>query len=261
MTTFSTLTGRLLDQELASADSTVLFTTARREAAINDGQREFARLTKCLELRSSVTITGGTQEYDLLSTAILPSLTFQEWSNTPVEVRYTDASSVVQVLAGDDDLPRRDVLWLHKYETGWQTATSTAGAQLPQCWYERIDGSRRYLGFYPMPSTGSSASMEAFVTYIGQPEPLSSASDEPFTVNSSVRTDLRPYHQALVHYAAHQLEKLRRDYEASQGQLQLFMGYVGTYLQSLRRPGGTHVTPARHYFRRRGTDRGSDPRT
>jgi len=260
MPTFSTLTGRLLDQELGSADSTNLFTTAKRNAAINDGHKEFARLTQCLEIRSSITITGGTAEYNLLSTTVLPSLTFQEWSQTPVEFRYTDASAQTQILAGDD-LPRRDVLWLHKYAPGWQISTVASSVQqLPQLWYERIDGPSRYLGFYPVPSTGSSASAKVFVTYIGQPNDMSASTDEPFTINSAVRTDLRPYHMALVHYAAAQLEKLRRDYDASQTQMQAFVGYVTAWLHAHRRPGGTHVTPARSYFRwRRG--RVEDPRT
>ena len=42
----------------------------------------------------------------------------------------------------------------------------------------------------------------------------------PFTFNSSVRTDLNTYHQGLVHYAAHQMEKLRKDDQASDRQRQ-----------------------------------------
>lgn len=259
MANFSTLTGRLLDQELGTDDSTQLFTTVRREAAINDGQREFARLTECLKVRSSVTLTGGTAEYDLNSTAILPSLRFQQWQAVPVEFRYVDASSQVTVLAGED-LPRVTVDWLHRYEPGWRTSTvASTTAQTPSYWYERIDGPARFLGFTPVPSTGSSASMEAFVSYIGQPDELSSTGAEPFTVNSSVRTDLRPYHQALVHYGAHQLEKLRRDDQASDRQLQKFLGYVAQWFREHRMRGGTHITPARSYFSRRG-DLGSDPR-
>jgi hypothetical protein len=260
MATFSTLTGRLLDQELGTDDSTVLFTSARREAGVNDGQREFARLTECLRIRSSITLTGGTAEYDLNSTTVLPSLRFQQWTAVPVEFRYTDASSAVTVLAGDD-LPRRTVDWLHRYEPGWTDSTFTSGSpQVPTVWYERWNGPQRLLGFYPTPSSGSSALMEARVTYIGQPDDLSSTGAEPFTINSSVRYDLRPYHQALVHYAAHQLEKLRRDDQASDRQLQKFLGYVAQYWRDHRVRGGTHLAPARQYFRR-GSDRGTDPRT
>ena len=93
--------------------------------------------------------------------------------------------------------------------------------------------------------------MEAFVTYQARPAAMTSDTNEPFMVNSSVRTDLRVYHQALVHYAAHQLEKLRRDDQASDRQFQKFMGYVQQYLQAMRRKGGTTLTFVRDYFRAR----------
>ena len=48
MTLFSSLYSARLDRELGTDDSTVLFTTARRKAAINEGQAEFADLTECL---------------------------------------------------------------------------------------------------------------------------------------------------------------------------------------------------------------------
>lgn len=253
MAIFSSLYTTRLDRELGAADSTQLFTTARRKGAINEAQEEFARLTNCLERRSSITITGWTGEYDL--NAVLPGQDFYEWAPRGVEFRYVDASSHVTILTGDD-LPRRDPLWLDRYEPGWQNSTypsTTIVQQLPSVWYERFDGGARYLGFWPLPSSGSSASMEAFVTYQARPAAMTSDTNEPFMVNSSVRLDLRPYHQALVHYAAHQLEKLRRDDEASDRQLQKFLGYVQQYLQALRRKGGTTLTFARSYFRTRAT--------
>jgi hypothetical protein len=246
---FSSLYGARLDEELGSADSTQLFTTTRRKAAVNLGQQEFARLTKCLERRSSLTVTGWTAEYDL--TALFPD--FMEFAPRGVEFRYTDASSHVTVLAGDD-LPRRDPLWLDRYEPGWQVSTyasTTVIQQVPTLWYERLDGGARYLGFWPVPSSGSSAAMKAFVPYCARPTPMTSDTAEPFTVNSSVRSDLRVYHQALVHYAAYRLEKLRRDSDAQKEQMGLFMAYVEQFTQSLRRKGGTALTVARSYFRGR----------
>jgi hypothetical protein len=104
--------------------------------------------------------------------------------------------------------------------------------------------------------------MTAVVPYIARPLPVTSDTQEPFTVSGRVRGDLRPYHMAPVHYAAHQLEKLRRDDQASDRQFQKFMGYVTSWLQEHRVKGGTTVTFARNYFSRsgRGTDRGTDPR-
>jgi hypothetical protein len=263
MPNFSSLTGRLLDQELHSEDSTVLFTTAKRNAAVNEGVREFAKLTSCYQRRSSITVTGGTGEYNLLSTTILPGGDFLGWVQIGPEFRYTDASSNTQVLAGNEDFPQRSVEWLDSFSPGWQISTQASSiAQLPQCWYERIESGRRLLGFFPVPSTGSSATAEVFITYRAKPQPMSSTGAIPFTdTNGIVRTDLEDYHKAAVHYAASELEKLRPDDQASQTQLQKFLGYVAQYLQDHRKRGGTHVTPMRSYFRRGGSALGEDPRT
>ena len=256
---FETMFGIQLDHELGSVDSTVKFTTARRHAAINEGCAEFADLTECLIRVSTVTITGGTAEYDLHSSAVIAGQDFVRLAaDQPVEFHYTDASSRTQYMAGDD-LPERTVRWLNQHEPSWRDSTSATGAQLPQIFYLRPDGGALNLGFYPMPSTGSSASAKAVVPYVAFPTPLTADTSQPFTVNSSVRLDLRPYHQALVHFAAHQLEKLRRDDQAADRQLQKFMGYVTRYLQSMRRKGGVSLTFARNYFRRRPEVQ--DPRT
>lgn len=262
MPNFSSLTGRLLDQELHSEDSTVLFTTAKRHNAINEGCREFAKLTGCYQRQSSITITGGTGEYNLLSTTIIPSGDFLAFTNTGPEFRYTDASSNTQVLAGDD-FPQRAIEWLHRYEPGWQISTQASSiAQLPQYWYDRPESGRRIFGMYPVPSTGSSASAEVLLTYRAKPPAMSSTGDLPYTdTNGLIRRDLEDYHQGIVHYAASQLEKLRPDDQASATQLQKFLGYVTQYLQDHRIRRGTHTTPMRAYFRRGNSVQGEDPRT
>jgi hypothetical protein len=261
MPNLSTLSGRLLTQELGSEDSTVLFTDARREAAIFDAIREFADLTECVIRLSSVTITGGVAEYDLHNSSIVASQDFVRFANDQaVEVHYTDASSHTTYLSGEA-LPERTVRWLDRHDPGWRDSTAiSSGMQTPTCFYRRVDGGRLYLGFYPVPSTGSSASMKALVPYVAYPSVSTASTHVPFTdTNGNTRWDLRPYHQGLVHYAAHQLEKLRKDDQASDRQLQRFMGYVQRYLQSLRIKGGSAVTFARRYFR--GSQlRGTDPR-
>lgn len=250
MTIFSSLYGSWLDQELHT-DQTELFTTAKRKQAVNKGAKEFARLTECLQRRATVTLTGGTAEYDLNSTAVIPGGDFLMFSKEDVEFRYTNASAQLTILAGDD-LPRRDVHWLNRYRAGWQTSTVASSVmQLPETHYVRADGPALFLGFTPVPSTGSSASIAAVIPYLADCPTMSSATDEPYTFNSSVRIDLRPYHQAAVHYAAYLLEKLRPDEQASQRQLQFFMGYVSRYLQNLRVKGGRAVMTAKNYFNQR----------
>lgn len=261
MTAFSSLYGAYLDEELGTDDSTVLFTTARRKAAINKGVREFARVTKCLVRQTTITITGGTGEYDVNSTTVIAAGDFMEWAKEQIQFRYTDASSHVTILAGDD-LPRRDIDWLNRYRPGWPLSTVASSVmQLPSIWYERMDGGSRYLGFTPVPSTGSSASATVIVPYIAYPATMTSDTAQPFTVGSAIRTDLAPYHQAAVHFAAHQLEKLRRDDQAIGMQLQKFAGYVTQYWQDLRAKGGTALTFGRMYFSRGTASAAKDPRT
>ena len=250
MTLYSSLYGTRLDRELGTDDASILFTTARRKAAINEGQEQFADLTECLLRRSTLTMTGGTAEYDLNSTTVIPGGDFSRWGKEQVQIRYTDAAGTITV-AGGSDLEHRDVPWLDRFEPGWQhsTVSSATGQQMPRYTYERMDGGARYLGFSPTPSTGSSATMEAVIPYIARPTPMSSDTNEPFTVGGVVRADLRIFHQALVHYAAAQLEKLRRDEQASAGQMQQFMGYVQRFAALMRKRGGETISVARRYFR------------
>lgn len=256
---FSSLYLARLDEELGTDDNAVLFTTARRKAAVNKGIAEFAELTECFQRESTVTLTGGTAEYDLNSSVVIPGEDFVRFSKQQVEFRYTDASSNLTVLTGDD-LPRRDIDWLNRYEPGWQTSTvASSVAQMPSFYYERIAAGSRYLGFTPVPSTGSSASMKAIVPYIARPPVIASDTNEPYQIGSVVRRDLRDYHQAAVHYAAHQLEKLRRDDQASDRQMQKFLGYVTRWFQSNRIKGGQTITMAKNYFKT--TNKASDPRT
>lgn len=253
MTLFSSLYGARLDEELGTDDSTVLFTTARRKSAVNRGMKEFAELTECLVRWSTITLTGGTAEYDLNVT----STDFIRLAQTPIEFEYVDASSKVTVLAGQDDLPHRSIKWLDDNEPGWRTSTVASSVQqMPALTYERIDGSAHYLGFWPTPSTGSSASMKARVPYVANPAVMTSDTNEPF---GSARTDLRVWDQAIVHYAAHQLEKLRRDRDARTEQLNMFLGYVARYAQNTRKKGGHVIAAVRSYFTDRDTV--EDPRT
>ena len=81
----------------------------------------------------------------------------------------------------------------------------------------------------------------------------------PFAVSTNYRHDLYPYHQGLVHYAAHQMEKLRRDDERADKQMRMFLGYVERYLQAKRKKGSNGVRASRSYFRnaqRRGSEGG-----
>ncbi len=261
MTQFSSLYDRLLTQELGSEDSTRLFTTARRQAAVNDGIQEFADLTECFVKVSSMTWDGGTYAVNLHSSAVIASQDFVRFpSQQGPTLTYTDSNGLATVLGGDD-LQETSPRWLDRHEPGWQASTvSTGTLQLPSQWYLEMDGGMLLLGFYPKPTRASTgAAFTLRIPYVAKPPVLTADTDEPYTASSAVRLDLRPYHRAAVAYAASQLEKLRRDSAASQSQLQAFLSWVTRYLQKARRKGGQSISFRRRYFRPAETT--EDPRT
>lgn len=250
MTLFSSLYGGRLDREIGTDDSTVLFTTARRKAAVNEAAVEFAHLTNALTRWVSIPVVSGQQEYNLNSTTVIAAGDFVDFTKEPVEfVETNTVSSQITRLAGDDSLPRRDVPWLDQYSEGWQDSSiASTVRQLPSFYYVRIDGGAYNLGFSPVPSLTTSATAVVRVPYQALAPAMSADADVPFTLGGKVRADLLPYHQGLVHYAASQLEKLRRDDMARQTQLQLFLGYVSRYLQRTVVRGPRAIRQARNYF-------------
>lgn len=250
MTQFSSLYGSYLDEELGRDDNSVLFTTAKRKRAINRGIQEFVQLTECLTRRVQIPITAGVSEYDLNSTTTIAAGDFSGFAKDGVEYHVTDTSGNVTILARDD-LPRRDVDWLNQYEPGWRLSTvASSVSQLPRYWYVRNDGPAQFLGLTPQIGLSSNSTASVWVSYVVNPPFLTSDTSEPFTVNSSVRTDLRSYHQAVVHFAAHQMFKLVQDDQSSDRQLQKFLGYVQRFLQAQRIKGGRQIRQARSYFGR-----------
>lgn len=250
MTQFSSLYGSRLDRELGSADSTQLFTTARRKAAINEGIQQFADLTECYQSFDSVAIQSGTATIGL-STAVGATDLTRMAAEGPI-VTHTDTAGNVLVIGGDD-LPRVDRAWLTRYRPGWQHSTvSTSVVQLPTAYYVAQEDGQLLLGLHPVPSKGSTgATMTVRIPFIARPQSLTQDTDEPFKDGDGfTRADLRIYHQAVVHYAAAQLEKYRRDTQAAADQMQAFMGYVQRYIGASKRKGGQAIALATNYFRR-----------
>lgn len=237
MADFSSLTGALLDRELATTDSTRRFTTSRRETAINEAILHFADLTECFVRESTIATSCNVATYNLLDSTVMGSSDFIRVAAQGVEYRFTSASSVLTVVAGED-FPRRDIMWLNQYYPGWRQSTTIA--TLPQLYYEQRLGGQYLIGVWPPPDVGSvstASSARLIVPYVARPALLSASTDVPFTVGGRSREDLIPYHQGFVHYAASQLEKLRPDLEASAAQLKQFLGYVSRFLQSSRKKG------------------------
>lgn len=247
MADFGWLYQDALDTELGSNDSAVLFTTARRKHAINEGQRQFADLTECAIKRSSVTLSSGSREFDLLSSAILTgssSARFLRVAGEGPVYQVSDTTPSVQTIAGDD-FPQRDVPWLDAVEPGWR---STA-CGMPSAWYLRRDAGSLYFGLNRPADISTAQTGELLIPWVVEPSSMTASTHVPFSFAGVDRSDLRPYHQALVHYAAHDLEKLRKDPDASDRQLQKFLGYVQRYIMAVKPKGAKSLRQSRSYFR------------
>ena len=243
---FEALTGIQLDHEIRSVDSTVRFTSTRRAAAINEGCAEFADLTECLSRVSTVTCSCNTATYNLNSSAVM-STDFVRIAARGIEYHLLSSGSspTLQQICGDD-FPRRDVEWLNKYEPGWRQSTTPT---MPQSYSVEMDGGSYLLRLHPPPDIGSSETGKVILPYVARPVPMTSTGDIPFTVGGVVRNDLTPFHKASVHYAAHQLEKLRGDDEASDRQYTKFLSYVERYTGKVRTKGANFVTLAKNYLK------------
>ena len=247
---FGHLASSALDQELGTDDSTNLFTTARRQRAINRGHLEFADLTECAIRQSTVTCSNGVREYNLLSTVNVPGGDFLRLAAQGPEYHLiSSGSSASTTFQAGPDFLRRDIAWLNSYQPAWRSSTGAT----PESYYERPDGGARFFGLNPPPRITSSETGKVILPYVAQPSSMTVSTDVPFTFTnttnvSPVRTDLEPYHQALVHYAASELEKLRKNYQGSQTQMQFFLGYVARYRQAQLPKGGQQVKTARNYF-------------
>jgi hypothetical protein len=246
LTTFGDLYMEALDTELGSNDSAVLFTTTRRQHAINEGIRQFCDLTECLKQRSTITVSSSAQEFNLNSTTIIAGGDFVRVSDEgPAFKKYDTAGSEILVLAGDRDFPQREVPWLDAASPGWRsTNTGTPGG-----WYLRDDAGAFYFGLDCPVNVSTSETAELIVPYIARPSSMTDDDHAPFVLNGSARRDLNEYAQAAVHFAAHRLEKLRKDKEASDSQLQSFLGYVQRFLQAKRPKGPRSVRMGKSYFR------------
>ncbi len=258
MPTFGHLSSAALFYELGTDDSTRLFTDERRKLATNEGVAQFADLTECFLRQSTIVSSHGVREYSLQSTVNIPGADYVRPSKQRPEYALVSSGGLVSYVSGEQ-FERREVDWLNQYEPGWRE--STGGT--PRYWYERLDGGVRYFGLHPPPQIGSSQTASVLFPYVATPPTLTSDTDVPFSIASTasgastgIRTDLDIYHQAIVHYAAHKLEKLRVQTEASQTQMQIFLGWVERFINDRRPKGGQTIRTGRNYFaeqrRRRG---------
>lgn len=238
MSQFSELYGDDLDRELGSADRTKLFTTARRKRAINQGQLKFVQKTECLVYEEAETLTDEQAEYDLNS--VIASTAFMRFAGRQPYIRKEDANGNYTYLMGDD-FTYVEIAELDRSDPGWRNAS----AGTPFRWYVRTaSGGVKNIGLYPAPDIPSGETWILYIPYVVKPTALSADGDIPFDGEDS----LEPYHQALVHYAAGELEKFRRNYQVSGAQFEAFQTYVDDFFGEMVPSGGEGVSFARNYF-------------
>lgn len=254
--TFERLYAQELTLLLNDSDSNTLFTSTRRQQAVNDGVQEFADLTECYVRRSTIAVSCNTTEYVLSTISdfsrISPMGLAEYWHTS------SGGSSISKFtqLAGKD-FPRRDELWLNRHDPAWRT--STTPVDFPRAHYIRTDGGRVLLGLSEPPDVGSSDTVRLIVPYVARPQDMTASTDVPFTDTAgNRRQDLTPYHLAVAHYAAYKLLPLQGRLPESAHHYQVFQTYVERYRSDARPRGGQYVTLAGDYFRPQRQGRG-DP--
>lgn len=242
MAAFSSLYGELLSKELGSEDTTQLFTTVRRKREINNAARWFVTQTECLIRTEIITLTDEDGEYDL--EAEISDSDFGKVAKRGVTVKIVPASGSTRWLTGPD-LPRRTVEWLDDYNPGWRTAT----ASTPTGWYEYREGGTHMIGLTPAPNIPVGDTWTLHVPYVVKVADMTNDNDVPFTIGGNVLSELEPWHDALVYYAASELEKLRKNTEQVVFLKQMAEARVLDWLDKERPVGGKSVTLTRSYRR------------
>jgi hypothetical protein len=253
--TFRELWDLELTKRLSSSDTTRLFTTARRQAAINRGAMTFARLTSCCvaDCPLGVLLVDG-QGWVAVST---PASAFYNFSPQGLLLRRQNAAGKVW----DVPLVRRGSEWMDRYRPGWRVwcadATKLNGG-VPEefVWWpgnfyglstEAAAGNWGRDGIVsvfplPFPSQFAGELWQLVAIQWEVPATMNADTDLPFVSSSSPSPSwLESYHPAVADFGAYQLEKLRRDVAAQDANLQAFNEHVQRYLGTRRQRGGDEV--------------------
>jgi hypothetical protein len=236
--TFLQLYGSKLSRELGSVDTTQLFTTVLRKEYVNEGQQKFNEQASCYIKRDEIALTDGDGEYD-----IEVETTDYMW---PAKVgasiaRTITATSAVSYLEGDDFQFTTEEELNANYP-GWRSHS----AGTPIFWGFRADTSALNVFLYPAPDIPATETWALLWPYVAQPADMTDDSHEPYG-NATPRTTLRPYHDAILHYAAAQCEKLRKNWDGVERQTKMFAAYVARYRADQQPKRGSRMRFAHSY--------------
>lgn len=255
---FSDLYGTDLDTELGTTDRTQRFTTVLRKRYVNEGQRVFNEQTGCFVKRFAIPLVDGTAEYNVEGSSVITAGDYLRPSKTTATLRRYDgagtAPSDYSYIEGPD-LPYHSEEYLNQTRPGWRAET----AATPDAWTLRSDGGAQYAVLVPPPDVPTAETWVLLWPYVAQPADMSADGDEPYTASGATRTSLRPYHRGILHYAAANCEKLRKNYEGSERHMKLFAAVVAKYATDQQRPTGSSIRLAQNFRSRLRMSRPMDP--
>lgn len=226
--TFADLYGEALHHELGSYDTTQLFTTVRRKAAINRAQKEFARLGK-ISLSKDITIpvVSGTLLYNLDTAS---ANRFVAFGRPPLRLRQTVTATSARTATS---MVLRSTAWMDEERDGWRDSAANG---FPECIvYDPRDGVN-WLAFAPKPNIPASETWDLVVPIAANAADMVLDAEVPF----DGRPDIEPFHWALAHFACAILERLRKDPDAEKSQVTKFGAYVEDWNAKSTRPPGAH---------------------
>lgn len=248
--TLDDLAGEALVIELGADDTSALFTLPQRIKAVNRAQAEFARETMCLGFATLWPVSTWFYDLDTIFGDRTGHL-----APTTLWFRVRDAQGVER----DTRLEVRAPLWFDRHVPGWRLRAApidSPGAPRVWTWLMQSAGSAGgVIAVWPPPSAPPVGETWSFIVQCAiQPLDMTDGDQEPFrnvVTDTAAAAWLRPYHWALAHKAAAELEFLRKDEVATKRQLAQYDGYVQQLLAAKRHRGGRQIiTGAREYFRR-----------
>ncbi len=238
---FSEMYGTKLDRELGTGDRTQRFTTVLRKEYVNEGVQKFNEDTGCYTKRVSLALVDATSEYDLENVATFASEDFLRPALVGASIAITTtASGTVRYLEGDDfQFVTEEEL--NATKPGWRAWSPGT----PTHWFFRGTGATYAIGLFPAPDVPATETWALLWPYVAKSPVLSADNEVPY----ERRIHLIPYHDAIVAYAAAQLEKLRKNWDGVDRQLRAFSVGVAKYKVDQAPPRGGHVRLGRDYRR------------
>lgn len=249
--TFADLYGTDLDTELGTTDREQRFTTVLRKRHVNEGQRWFNEHVKCYIRRFPIPLVDGTQEYNVEGSSVVtngdylwPSKTTATLKRVGTSTLYTEGPELQYVTEET----------LNQERPNWRSEA----AATPEQWTLRSDAGAQYVVLVPAPDIPVGETWTLLWPYVAQPADMTDDSHEPYG-NATPRTSLRPYHRGILHYAAAQCEKLRKNWDGVKRQLELAAGYVAKYEKDMKPATGSTVRLANNWRPRARGARPLDP--